>query len=383
MTIDDVCFVSTWDVSCGIAKYTAALRGALDDSGVATSVLTIDRQQLGRLARRELASYFDDLGREAAGHRVVHVQHEFGFFAGSYGHPESVANLRRFLKAARRGAERVVVTFHSLPPVPFWPHRTLAGVAREQFLAQVWRVAVAKLLRGDGVRVVAPSRYQRRLLIDSGVDPSVISLISQGAPTFSHRRTRAGARAALGIDEEAKVVVLFGFVAAHKGHLVAINALRALPASYHLVVVGGPHPHNNDPTYEKVLSALRRRPALRPRVHVTGWVEDDEVADWFAASDVAIAPYIDSRLVTSAAAVWALASGRPLIASDLPVFRELVDDWDCAELVAPDAPNRLAETIQRIVDDDERSKELVENAAEAATAWAWPRVAEEHVQIYR
>lgn len=96
-------------------------------------------------------------------------------------------------------------------------------------------------------------------------------------------------------------------------------------------MLGGPHQHANEAAYEHVLASLRKRRSLRGRVHVTGWAPDVEVRAWFDAADVCLAPYTDPGLVTSAAVVWALASGRPLIASRIPVFRELVHDWDCAE----------------------------------------------------
>jgi len=381
--LDDVCLISTWEVPCGIAAYTAGLRRALETGGATTSVLPIDRRLLGDMARKELASQFVEMGRLAAAHRVVHLQHEFGFFGGSYGHPESVANLRRFLRTARHGPERVVITFHSLPPVTSWPERTLGGVARAQFLAQLWRLSIPGLIDGRLTRGIAPSRYQRRLLVDSGIDATALSLVPQGAPDLQTSATsRSEARALLGIPADVTLVVLFGFVSAHKGHLVALEALRALPKSYHLVVLGGPHPHMNDGAYEKLLRARSRRPDLAARVHLTGWVGDPEVAEWFAASDVCVAPYTEPLLVTSAAAIWALASGRPLVLSSIPVFRELVAEWSCAEMVAPGAPHRLAEAIERVTNDEKRSKQLVDNAARACESWTWPKIAALHARVY-
>jgi len=56
--LDDVCLISTWEVPCGIAAYTAGLRRALETGGATTSVLPIDRRLLGDMARKELASQF-------------------------------------------------------------------------------------------------------------------------------------------------------------------------------------------------------------------------------------------------------------------------------------------------------------------------------------
>jgi glycosyltransferase involved in cell wall biosynthesis len=381
--LDDVCYVSTWEVPCGIAGFTAALRGAVAATGRATSVLAVDRVQLQDLARTELARAMTELGREAGRHRVVHVQHEFGFFSGSYGNPESIANLRRFLKAVGPGPERIVITFHSMPPVTRWPTEGLTGAARAQLLARAWRRLVVPLIDGRRIRVVAPSRFQRRLLVDSGIAPSAITVVPQGAPDLrTGSSSKEDAKRAVGLDPETRVVLQFGFVAAYKGHLVSLEAVAALPRNHHLVVLGGVHPHSSELAYDELVKHMLDRPGVAKRVHVTGWVPDEEAAQWFAAADVCVAPYTIETLPTSAAAIWALASGSPVVASRIPAFKELVADWDCAELVTPGSPYELAETILRLERDERRAKEIVDNAARACAAWSWPDVANLHLALY-
>jgi glycosyltransferase involved in cell wall biosynthesis len=79
----------------------------------------------------------------------------------------------------------------------------------------------------------------------------------------------------------------------------------------------------------------------------------------------------------------ALASGRPVIASRLPAFRELADDGDCLVLVSPNAPFELAEAIALLADDPDRGKRLTTNARTLCLDRSPEVVAELHTQVYR
>ncbi len=77
-----------------------------------------------------------------------------------------------------------------------------------------------------------------------------------------------------------------------------------------------------------------------------------------------------------------LASGRPVIASRLPVFREIGEDGDCLVLVSPNAPLELAEAIRGVVDDAEKAKRLVTNARNLCLARSPEVVADLHAGVY-
>ncbi len=381
---DDVCLVSTWNVQCGIAGFTAGLQAALNDHGIATSILELDRVALEDMPRGELGEAMTDLGRQSAAHRTVHVQHDFGLFRGAYGRIESIRNLHRFLKAARRGPERIVLTFHAMPPLATLSLADPLGLARDQLISRLWRRLVVPLVDGRQVVAIAPSRYQRRLLIDSGIPADAITVVPQGVPdlradAFDSRQ----AKEELGLDPDARIVVQFGFIAAHKGHLVALEAMSALPQRYRLAVVGGVHPHAiDDLTYDSFVKEMLEQPRVASRVRITGWVPDSDVSLWLAAADLCIVPYTTPDIPTSAAAIWALSSGRPVIATRIPAFAELANEWGCFEMVSSGSAYELAESAIALERDQQRVKQLVENAERLCAAWAWPVAAEAHARLY-
>ncbi|HUQ39667.1 MAG TPA: glycosyltransferase [Acidimicrobiales bacterium] len=375
--------VSTWDTPCGIGNYTAGLRQGLADVGIDSEIATINRHELSMLSKPEVADAIRSLVDRAGDHDIVHIQHEFSFFGGSYGTAASIRNFADLVKHARTKAP-VVTTFHTHPFVRRWRGPSLPHIALNNALALQWRRQVVPLFNGGKATAVVPSRGLRRTLADSGLHLDRVEHIAQGAPPM--RPTGAGrdaARATLGYRDEDRVLMLFGFITRYKGHLTALDALTNLPSNYKLAIVGGPHPFAGDDLfYEEVLDALVSRSGLAKRVRVTGFVPDAEVQAYFDAADMCVLPYAEA-LATSAAAMWALASGRPVIGTRIPAFREIDQEEDCMQLVDVAAPLQLAAAVLEVAREPERAKLMVANAAAFCERHAWPRIAQQHVALYQ
>jgi glycosyltransferase involved in cell wall biosynthesis len=169
----------------------------------------------------------------------------------------------------------------------------------------------------------------------------------------------------------------------YKGYNIALEALRHLPSDHHLLILGGPHPMGSDSALEDVLIELSRRKALRDRVHLTGFVPASRLAALRSSVDICVAPYLTTpRLSSSAALSWALASGRPVIASRIPAFEELAEDGGCLELVNAERPRELAHGVQQLVADAQRQQQLIAGARAYAAANSWDARAADHVALY-
>jgi teichuronic acid biosynthesis glycosyltransferase TuaH len=100
-------------------------------------------------------------------------------------------------------------------------------------------------------------------------------------------------------------------------------------AGFSLLVVG---PH--DPRWEP-----RRFAALtaRPRVHYAGLVPESEVAAYIAAIDVGLTPYLDTAFNRASFPLKTLdylSAGRPVVSTDLPAARWLLDDLQRSDQAA-------------------------------------------------
>ena len=374
MTMAEVAGITTWNTRCGIASYSEDLHAALVRHGIRVQPVPIEREQLAFLSLPELRRHFDNLVDQAADSPVVLLQHDFGFYAGRYSLLDSIRTFGRMLRRVRRRRRRIVVTFHTLPPLPNRTFRVDRAWLRDAAVRTAWRRSVLPHFRGGRATAVAPSRYLRWGLVESGMDPAAIHVIPQGFPAPLPAIADPLARQGLGYSSRDRVLVMFGFVGAYKGHLVALEALRSLPESYHLAIVGGSHPMNGDPALERALRYVGEE-RLHDRVRLTGYVDRETARLYFRAADACLLPYIEPALATSGSAAWALSSGRPVIASSIPAFKELADASGGLYLVSPNAPHELALGVLDLLSDVERVEQQTASARRWALKHGWESVA--------
>jgi phosphatidylinositol alpha-mannosyltransferase len=76
-----------------------------------------------------------------------------------------------------------------------------------------------------------------------------------------------------------------------------------------------------------------------------------------------------------------MAAGAPLLATDLPSVREIVDGD--AVLVPVDDADALADALAGLLDDPGRRTALAEAGVRRAALYSWERMAGEVVSAYR
>jgi glycosyltransferase involved in cell wall biosynthesis len=69
----------------------------------------------------------------------------------------------------------------------------------------------------------------------------------------------------------------------------------------------------------------------------------------------------------------AMAAGRPVIASDLPVLREIITDGENGLLVQPEDPQAWIQAIRRLQKSPQLAAEIAGNARKTAQSYSWDR----------
>jgi glycosyltransferase involved in cell wall biosynthesis len=184
---------------------------------------------------------------------------------------------------------------------------------------------------------------------------------------------REAAREALGLDDRF-VALCFGFVAPYKGIDIALEAARLAGPSVRLVVAGGEHPRMSGTN--SYADELRRR--YSETAHFTGWVDDGDVARWFAAADLALFPY-PRPFSSSGVLALALAYRTPFLLS--PALARCAGAPSIVS--APVEPVALAERLKLLASKPEALDQLRWWADVLASGRRWPEVAAEHEALYR
>ena len=110
-------------------------------------------------------------------------------------------------------------------------------------------------------------------------------------------------------------------------------------------------------------------------VAVLGWKPKAEVPKYLAAADVLILPNIattrESTEFTSPLKLFEyMASGVPIVASDLPSLREILCEKN-AFLTAPGDAQALADTIRRVLTDTQGAQARASRALTEAGRHTW------------
>jgi phosphatidylinositol alpha-mannosyltransferase len=116
-------------------------------------------------------------------------------------------------------------------------------------------------------------------------------------------------------------------------------------------------------------------------VRALGKVSDRQKLAELARADVLCAPSLHGEsfgmILTEA-----FAAATPVLASDIPGYRDVVRDGVDGQLVAPGDPLALAEALRRFALDGARCERMARAARERAERFAWPHVAAEVIDSY-
>jgi phosphatidylinositol alpha-mannosyltransferase len=116
-------------------------------------------------------------------------------------------------------------------------------------------------------------------------------------------------------------------------------------------------------------------------VEALGWVADDEKIAELARAEVLCAPSLAAESFGIVLAE-AMASGVPVVASDLPGYRAVLGDGEGGRLVPPGEPSLLAGALYDLLQNDDEQRRLVTAGLIAAQRLSWGRVTDEIVAAY-
>jgi len=164
--------------------------------------------------------------------------------------------------------------------------------------------------------------------------------------------SREEARRKLGVT--GNVALFFGHIRPFKGLDIALDAWRQLKSNVTLIVAGEPWWNASYPPQPDVRFDLR-------------FIPDSEIANYFAAADVVLAPYRSEA--QSGVALTAFHFARPVIATAVGGLPEIIDGRN-GILVPPEDPASLAKAVDEFFTTRDRPA-MERAAAESARRYSW------------
>jgi glycosyltransferase involved in cell wall biosynthesis len=196
---------------------------------------------------------------------------------------------------------------------------------------------------------------------------------------------RTVARAKLGIAADAKVVFYVGRFDERKGIETLVRAVHRsnLREDENLVLIigGGSRPGASDGIERERIEGIVEELGLSTKTKFPGRIGEDDLALYYAATDVCVVPshYEPFGLV----AIEAMASCTPVIASDVGGLQFTVVDEKTGLLAPAKDVDAFAVAIERIVNNPQWRDSLGANARQRVEQkFSWDGVAAQLDELY-
>ncbi|MBW4616593.1 MAG: glycosyltransferase family 1 protein [Desmonostoc vinosum HA7617-LM4] len=272
-----------------------------------------------------------------------------------------------------------VHTYHSLGAVKYNTIETIPLIAGK-------RLAVEKEALETAERIVATSPQEKQHMRALVSTKGNIDIIPCGTDIRRFGSVeRKAARTKLGIDDETKVVLYVGRFDPRKGIETVVRAVNEskLRESHklQLIIGGGSTPGNSDGKERDRIEGIINELGMKDFTTLPGRLSQDILPTYYAAADVCVVPshYEPFGLV----AIEAMASGTPVVASDVGGLQFTVVHEETGLLAPPQDFAAFAAAIDRILINPEWRGKLGEAGKKRVqTKFSWDGVASQLGELY-
>ncbi|EMA63061.1 glycosyltransferase family 4 protein [Halorubrum lipolyticum] len=168
-------------------------------------------------------------------------------------------------------------------------------------------------------------------------------------------------------------IVMVGRLADGKGYEVLLDAVESLDSFEGSVCIVG-----DGPLYESLTTEIEDR-ELADQVCLTGF--RDDIPCVLAASDVLVLPSF--REGTPRVITEAMASGLPVVATDIAGIPEQIEDSENGYLIQTGDSEALANRLETLLADAELREQMGRHGLERANRFSVPTMVEELDRVYR
>lgn len=254
------------------------------------------------------------------------------------------------------------------------------------------RIALENTIMREADAIVAATTLDLRQMVwHYDASPDRIKIIPCGVDLGRfHAHDMAEARAALGLPAQpTPLVLLVGRIEPLKGIDALIRAVALLRAHHaHLatltaIVIGGasddqPAEWNSE---QRRLDALRRELGVADAIKFIGARPQTQLSLYHAAADVVTMPSHYESF--GMAALEAMASGRPVVATNAGGPATIIEDGLNGLLTPPDDAQAFAAQLIRVLDNPHLAHQMGIAARTRAERYGWSNIGCDILDVYR
>ena len=341
------------------------------NDGVLPTEDTIEGAQVTRITQDLTQNFLAravHFGKAVCDHLILHPDYDIVHYRNIWDGLSIAHNKTRF-------GYKTLFEVNGLPSIELKYHYPGLDAT---LLAKIKEQEIATLHLSDAVN--CPSNVTRDYIASLGINRKLITVIPNGVSPSDFSPSPLPPR-----EARLPVLLYIGTLADWQGLEVVIKALPKIleQRTVQLRIVG-----RGRSRQRKMLMKHIRKLGVEGSVFVQPAVPHHEVPALIAESDICLAPLgLNDRNVTQGACpikvLEYMASSRPLIASNMPIVRELVREDVDGLLFSPNDSDDLANKVLKLLNDADLSKRLADSAtARALTKFTWHESQKKLLKVY-
>ena len=294
--------------------------------------------------------------------KLIHIQHEFGLFGGSYGD-----YLFDFLNVINKP---VIFTFHTVLSNP-----------NEELKA------IVKSLASHAINITVMTHRSAEILQE---EYDIASELIEYIPHGTHLvKWAEGDKLKEKYGFSGKILLsTFGLLSSGKSIETALYALPEMvekfPDVFYLVI-GKTHPNNiqnGRDQYREYLEELVNVLGISSYViFINRYVELKELLELLQATDIYLFTSKDPNQAVSGTFAYAMSCACPIIATSIPHTREILNK-DLGYIINIGDSKQLAAAGIKLLSNKKLRERMSLNAFQTTTAASWENIATKHVKLY-
>ncbi len=183
-------------------------------------------------------------------------------------------------------------------------------------------------------------------------------------------------RKKLGLEDE-KLITYVGRIVYHKGLEYFVRAAKFLEdenVKFLLVGTGD---------FRSELEDMIKREGLEDKVMFAGRVPNEDLPNYYAATDIFVLPSVSRLEAFGIVALEAMASCVPVIVSDIPGVRDVIVEGKHGLLAEPMNSENLAGKIRTLIENPDMAERMGKNGRKRVEErFTWSKVADEIEEVY-
>ncbi len=333
---------------------------------------TIDGAQVTRISQ-DLSQNFlaraVHFGKSISSHLAIHPEYDVVHFRNIWDGFQIAQNKKRY-------GYKTLFEVNGLPSIELKYH--YPGLDAD-LLSKIKEQEIATLHLSDAI--ICPSRVTRDYIASLGLSHKLVTVIPNGVSPSDFSASPLPLR-----GERVPVLLYIGTLADWQGLDIVVRSLPKVleQQAVRLQIVG-----RGRSRQRKMLAKQIRKLGIEEHVIVQPAVPHHEIPALITNADICVAPLsLNDRNVTQGACPIKLleymAAGRPLLASNMPIVRELVREDVDALLFSPNDPDDLARQTLALLNDIELSQRLAESASQRALSkFTWHESQKKLLKVYK